>query len=79
MLINIMIYSNVESVKQVSTYIIINIAVNIIIVIINNAIAMTSQWNTHPSLCNLTMLKQSDKIQFGGEVLNESIVFKSAQ
>lgn len=42
MLINIMIYSNVESVKQVSTYIIINIAVNIIIVIINNAIAMTS-------------------------------------
>ena len=37
-----MIYSNVESVKQVSTYIIINIAVNIIIVIINNAIAMTS-------------------------------------
>ena len=41
MLINIMIYSNVESVKQVSTYIIINIAVNIIIVIIN-AIAMTS-------------------------------------
>ena len=42
MLINIMIYSNVESVKQVSTYIIINIVVNIIIVIINNAIAMTS-------------------------------------
>ena len=42
MLINIMIYSNVESVKQVSTYIIIKIAVNIIIVIINNAIAMTS-------------------------------------
>ena len=41
-LINIKIYSNVESVKQVSTYIIINIAINIIIVIINNAIAIIS-------------------------------------
>lgn len=45
MIIKIMTCSNVESVRKGSVYIIINIAINIIIIIINNIITINSYWN----------------------------------